>query len=342
MSAPIPRHAAVILGLGLTTVMAGCFLRSTPRSTPVPVEAARPAPVATESQQERVEDAQAAAQAGDYQEALDLFKSLLAENPTLTTAFLGIGEIHLARGDYAQAEPAYARAVRLEPGNFDAQYGHGRVLQLLQRFADAVRAYQRALTIRPYHVDANMNLATAYLQLDEPSLAVPFAEKAVELAPDNGGARVNLGAAYERVGRTAEAILQYEMALELTEPSVPLLLNLVNAYAAERRFQEAINAAQILVSLEANANAYERMGFAYFRLGDYERSKQAYREAVRLDPAHWPSWNGIGVNSLNAWLSSERRDRDAMIEARDAFRASLRINPDQPKVVALLGKYYAG
>jgi tetratricopeptide (TPR) repeat protein len=297
---------------------------------------------ATPLQQDRVETARIVAESGEYEEALRIFQALLAENPTLTTAFIGIGGVHLARGNYREAEPAFARAVRLEPGNFDAQFGHGRVLQLLERFSEAVRAYHRALMIRPFHVDSNVNIATAYLQMNEPGLAVPFAEKAVDLDPDNGAARSNLGAAYERVGRIADAIRQYEIALELLEPSPPLLLNLMNAYASERRFREAINTGEILVRIAPSANAFERMGFAHFRLGEFDASKRMYRRAIEIEPGHFPSWNGIGVNALNAWLASDRTDRVAMVEARDAFRNSLRINSDQPRVVSLLSRYFTG
>ncbi|MHC4833109.1 MAG: tetratricopeptide repeat protein [Planctomycetota bacterium] len=344
-----PRFVAGSLATLASVVFAmfpGC--RSTP-PVPKPVTPAiataaepDPAPAATLTTEARVEAAREVAEVGDYEEALRIFQSLLSENPTLTTAFIGIGDIHLAQGNYDEAEPAFARAVRLEPSNFDAQFGHGRVLQLLLRFAEAVKAYHRALAIRPYSVDTNVNIATAYLQLEEPDLAVPFAEKAVELDPDNGAARINLGAAYERVGRYGDAIRQYEVAMELMEPSPPLLLNLINAYVSEKRFQEAVNAAEILLQVEPSANAHERMAFAFFRLGQYEDSKNAYRRAVETDPKHWPSWNGIGVNALNRWLASGREDRDAKFEARDAFRNSLRIKSDQPKVVALLSKYYAG
>lgn len=344
---PRPLIGAALAGVAASVLtLPSC--RSRPNATApvpvrsVPVEVARPATAPTPTQAERIEIAQQNVEVGDYQEALRLFQSLLSENPTLTTAFIGIGDIHLAQGNYKEAEPAFARAVRLEPENFDAQYGHGRVLHMLKRFADAVKAYHRALTIRPYDVEANIDIATSYLQLDEPSLAVPFAEKAVELDPDNGAARINLGAAYERVGRHGDAIMQYELAMELLEPSPPVLLNLINAYLAEKRFQESINTAEILLRIEESANACERMGFAYFRMGEFQKSLEAYRRAVRFDPSHWPSWNGIGVNALNTWLSSDRKDQKAMMEARDAFRNSLRINSDQPKVVALLGKYYTG
>ncbi|MFZ9692093.1 MAG: tetratricopeptide repeat protein, partial [Phycisphaerales bacterium] len=94
--------AAVMLALP------ACRTRqSTPPPAPVrsvPIEIARPATAPTPTQAERVEIAQQTADVGDYQEALRLFQSLLSENPTLTTAFIGIGDIHLAQGNYKEAE----------------------------------------------------------------------------------------------------------------------------------------------------------------------------------------------------------------------------------------------
>ena len=65
----------------------------------------------------------------------------------------------------------------------------------------------------------------------------------------------------------------------------------------------------------------------------------AYRNGVRRDPSHWPSLNGVGINALNTWLLSDRKDGAALREARQAFRRSLQANPDQPKVIALLSRY---
>ena len=65
----------------------------------------------------------------------------------------------------------------------------------------------------------------------------------------------------------------------------------------------------------------------------------AYRSAVEIDPEHWQSLNGIGVNALNTWLLSKRRNDRSALEAREAFRRSLRVNPRQQKVIALLSNY---
>jgi tetratricopeptide (TPR) repeat protein len=294
-----------------------------------------------QKQQAKLQEANAAKDARDYETALGLFQEILAVNPTATSAYLGMGDIYLIKEDYPRAEPAYARAAKLEPRNFDAQYGHGLALQMLDRFIEAVRAYHRALTIDPDSVKANLNIATTYLQMSEPQSAVTFLEKAAALEPGNGSVRTNLGAAYERVGRNADAIDEYSAALELVDRrnAPPLMINLINVLAQEKRYQEAANTAENLVKLEPTSNAYERLGWCWFRLSQFEKSMTAYKEAVKIDREHWQSHNGIGVNAINTWLLSKKKDQDAEREARDAFRRSLRANPDQPKLIALMSNY---
>lgn len=324
------------------TLLAGCEVFSGRQATPAPpvdVADVEPDGAANQETDERLAAAEEAHEAGQYDQALTMFRQILAENPTLTVAYLGIGEIHVDQQDFASAEPAFGRAARLEPRNFDAQFGHGLSLQMLDRLADAVRAYHRALSIRPNHPRANLNMATTYLQQNQPSSALVFAERAAEADPGNAAARVNLGAVYEQLGRYQDAATQYEAAVELSEPTPQVLMNLINVLARDKRYREAANAAAFLIRIEPSADAYERLGWAHFRLAEYDASIKAYREATKLDPSHWPALNGVGVNALNTWLLSGRANSDAAREARDAFRQSLKINPDQPRIVKLLSDY---
>ncbi len=293
----------------------------------------------TEAQQQQLAEARVATEAGDYDTALGMLRDILAENPTLTPAYLGIGDIYLLTKDYSNAEPAFARAARLAPRNFDAQYGHGVALQMLKRFAEAVKSFYRALTIEPADMKANLAMATTRLQMGEPGGATIFAEKAVELDPANGPARVNLGAAYEQTGRYPDAIVQYEAAIELMEPSAPLLLNYISVLAKDKRYLDAKNTAEYLVKMEPSADGYERLGWAHFRLSEFDKSIEAYRKAVKLEPGHWQSHNGVGCNALNTWLLSKKRDRQAAREAKESFRRSLRLNPKQPSVIRVLTDY---
>ncbi|MAB84042.1 MAG: hypothetical protein CMJ24_11520 [Phycisphaerae bacterium] len=298
-----------------------------------------PSQVDLERQQDQLTQATDLADEGDYDTALIVLHDILKDDPTSTPAYLGIGDIYLQKKDYRRAEPAYGRAARLEPRNYDAQFGHAVVLQMLGRLVEAVKAYHRALTIEPESSEANRNLAITYLQMDEPNHAIVFAEKAVEVDPSDGVAWVNLGASYERVERWGDAADAYVSASERMEPTPELMSNLMNMLVRQKRYREVVNIADTIQKFRDDANALERKGWALFRLGEYDASDRAYRAAVAIDPQEWQAFNGIGVTALNRWLLSDRTDTESWNEAQASFRASLRINRDQDKVVRLMLDY---
>ncbi|MEM7623354.1 MAG: tetratricopeptide repeat protein [Planctomycetota bacterium] len=271
--------------------------------------------------------------------ALEEFERAIELNPTLTVAYIGAAEIYQDQGDYVTAEQRYRTATQIEPANFEAQYGHGFVLQLLNRVDEAVLSYLRALSIREDDFNANLNLATAYLQLGEPQQARPFAERAVRADPASGAARANLGAVYAELGEHTSAVIEYQQAAERMELRPELLLNLADSLGRVQRWEEMASTLDQLLRIEPSAVAYERLGAAEFRLRRYDRALEAFRSGATVDPGHFPAWNGVGVCLLNRYLWSNRADRASLDGAIDALRRSLRIRPNQPKIVELVRRY---
>ena len=326
-------------GVSAFLVMSTACRTTDPMPVPEPMAKPEVVRVPTPQQRRQIDSANVAASEGEYSVAVRLFEDLLDENPSLTLAYLELGNVYVDIGELEKAEPAFARAARLEPGNFDAQFGHGEVLQMLDKLVQAVRAYQRALAVKPDSVQVLVNMTGAYLRLDMPRSAMAAARRAVELAPEDGRARADLGTAYQQEGFFEDAIEQYEMALELLDTDPRVVRNLVECYSEANRFTEAANAGLVLVKIDPTPETWERLGRSHFRTGDYEASLDAYQQAVDLDPDFWPALNGIGVNKLNRWISGDRQDDEARNAAAEAFRASLRANPDQPKVVRLITTY---
>jgi tetratricopeptide (TPR) repeat protein len=294
----------------------------------------------TEVQHVTINAAEIAKEHGDYKEALKIFKEVLQQNPVATEAFVGIGDIYLLQHEWEKAEPAFARAAKLDPRNFDAQYGHAVSLQMMKKFIDAVRAYHRALTINPNDVNANMNIATTYLQMGRPKSALVFAEKSAELDGTSAPSQITLAATYQLLNRPKDALDAYIAASEvMDEPSPQLMRNIIYLLTQEKRYQEVVNTTKQLVSIDPTTQTYEQLGWAEFRLGDYESSITAYRTAIEYDPQNWRALNGVGVNELNYWLLSDKESTDAYQNARIVFRRSLTINPSQPKVISIVLRY---
>lgn len=284
--------------------------------------------------------AEAAVRAGDKRRALAEFSRAIEKNPKLTSAHLGMADIHRVDGDYAKAQAGYRRAAEIEPRNFDAQYFDGLMLHVMNRINEAISAYLRALSVRPNDFNANLNVGAAYYQLAEYSQALPYAMNAVRIDPKNGPARFSLGSIYAGLSRHGEAVAEYEQALD-NNADLPatLLLNLSASYGAIGRFSEMRNTLQRLVKLQPSPAAYERLGFSLFRLDNIPEALSAYAEALKLDADYYPALNGVGVCELNTYVWSDKNDVAARDRAFTALRRSLVLNRNQPKVLDLLSRY---
>lgn len=321
------------VALLLSAVLVGCV-------APAPVDPDGPTAAQLSQRDESIAGGDRLIDEGEYRDAIALFESVIEEHPETVPAWIGLGDAHAGLKEWQEAEPSYAEASRLEPANYEAQFGHGTSLQVLSRYGDALAAFHRALVIRPDSANAAMGLGTTYLLMGAHEQAVPFTRRAVAIDATDGRSWVALGVALEGTGDDESALAAYISASEHMNVSPQLLRNLLNAYVRLNRYREVIGTAQTLESLEGpSPHPLERSGWAWFKLGEYDRSATAYRRATDIDPQWWRAWNGLGVTAMNRWLLSGRTDIDARDEAASALRKSLRLNPRQDKVVSLVSRY---
>jgi len=288
---------------------------------------------------EYVDQAETMLNEGRTDEALFVLARAIEKNPRLTVAHLKMGEIHKGSGDYSAAAEAYGDAADLEPRNFDAQYNHGLMLQLVNRLTDSVRAYLRALAVRPEDFDANFNLATAYLQLNESRQSLTYARQAVRLSPQSGPAHANLGAVYSALDRHSEAVREYESASELMELAPDILVNWAESLGKLGRYTEMAVTLESILADTTSAAACERLGFARFKLREYDAAVSAFRRCLEIDDLYYPAMNGLGVCLLNEYLLSNKQNQKVHREAIDLFRHSLRIRRDQERILELISRY---
>ncbi len=291
---------------------------------------------------ELVTQAEALREAGNDDAAVLLLLDALEINPTFTAGNLMLGDIARQRGDLRLAERAYGRAASEEPENFDAQYSYADVLAALGRTVEAIRAYLRAVQLRPDEQAARRDLAAAYLELDEARAALPHARRAVELKPNDPAARVSYGAALSLLGEHERAIDEYEVAAELARPTSDLLINWANSLGVLERFEEMSTIAAAAIAAEESAVAYERLGFARFKLNELDRAATHFRNAIELDPRHYPALNGLGIILLNDFLASGREADGLRVQGVSLLRRSLRERPDQPRIADLVSRFERG
>jgi tetratricopeptide (TPR) repeat protein len=319
-----------VVALSLAVMLpAGCGFYESRQPVHVPSPAAR----------QHLDDARDFRDQGMLDAALAAFGMALEDNPWLIDAHMGIGEIYLQRDQPELAERRYDIAVRIQPGNFDAQYGLALAKQLLGKVHEAIRVYLRALAINPDSVEVNQNLAGAYLQLNRPTDAVPYALRANELDPDSPAGWSNLAAAYALLGDHEQAILAYREAIQLGDGQEPVVVGLADAHIKLGHYDRAVAALESFLRGGPSAAAYERLGYAQFKLRRFEESLASYQAALTIEPEDTAALNGLGATLMTLYIQTHRRDRALHQDAIDAWRRSVRLRPDQPRIIDLISRY---
>lgn len=288
---------------------------------------------------DHLQDARGFRELGQEDAALSALAQAIENNPKLTEAYMGMGDIYRKKGQLPLARERYETAAILEPRNYQAQYNHGLMLQLLGQAKEAIRAYQKALSVTPESFDANRDIASAYLQLGTPDASLPYALRSTELNPDSQPAWSNLAATYSLMGRYENAIDAYRTANELGELANPVLLGLADAHIRLGNFPRAINTLNSLITSNPSATAHERLGFALFKIRRYEDALDQFEQGLQFDTEDLAALNGAGACYMTLYLEGHRENAAQYRMAIECWRRSVQLGPHQTRIVDLLSRY---
>ena len=276
---------------------------------------------------------------GELEEALDAFAEILLNNPGQIEAYFGLANTHEQLENPWAAERSWRRVVELEPDNAQALLRHANVLHQIGRTKEAERSWIRCLTLSPEDAEPLIQLSMLELERNQPDAALPYARSGVRLDPKNAEARTVYARSLLGVGQPSASIPHWNMAIEALPEDFSLLAGLLEAYAQCQDHEGALATALVLSRRSPSSEVYERIGWCSFKLGDYQASQAAYKQAAELDPNCTPAWNGLGILALNRWLEQNRQNNVDRQEAISAFRNSLRSDPNQPKLTRMMLRF---
>ena len=124
--------------------------------------------------------------------------------------------------------------------------------------------WTHALAVTDKNFIAQDNLGGALLLLGKPDEAYSHFQAAAEINPLDPMSRSNLGAYLQEHGHLTEAIEQYNRVISLTSDAGLL------------------------------AATYANLGTAYRKLGEDEKARENYDQALRLNPSQSNAYLGLG------------------------------------------------
>jgi predicted TPR repeat methyltransferase len=156
-----------------------------------------------------------------------------------TAEAFALGTRYHAAGNLAAAEELFRRVLAEDPSHFGATHRLGLVALDAGRLAEAVERLTQAISLNPDSAAAHHNLGLALRRQGLPEQALLSCRRAVALQPGNAAFHANLGGVLAELGRGPEAVAPYDAAVRL-DPRQPRWLNTLGVlYTALGRPAEA-------------------------------------------------------------------------------------------------------
>lgn len=178
----------------------------------------------------------------------------------------------------------------------------------------ALRVTAAETTGDPLDVNAVLQQAFRYLQADNHVAAEVAFRQIIAVQPDHQQAQFGLGTTLFGAGQIAEALELLEQLREDAPDFYPVLNNLAWMYATSEQLHLRDGRRSVMLAQEAifrqpgRFEIWNTLAEAYYIIGDYQRSEQAARQALRY------------AQERNAPAEQRQRYRDLIERARIAQR----------------------
>jgi len=216
---------------------------------------------------------------------------------------LGLEAINAQTGDVMAREQAEAATKEQVLGALG-----GAISRLRQKLGESLPSIQKFDVPLPRATTASLDALHAYsLALyqgrEVPRLeAIPHLKRAIELDPTFAMAHALLSAVYANTGQTALAPAYSKTAFDLRDR----VSDRERFFISWRYYRDAIQAWDKAFELARSwtatypreAFAFNALGNALIRLGQFEQSVEPLREAIRLDPQFVPAYGNLAGSLL--------------------------------------------
>lgn len=203
-------------------------------------------------------------------------------------------------GDIEEAAQLYQQVLSEHPRDFDAKHLLGVVALQQGRLDIAQQLIDAALSVNPTDASAMGNLGTSYLRDGRLELALQWFNLALQLQPDSHTALINVGTVLHNMDRHREAIPLLRKAHALDANSY-LACNLLGACLLKGgEAREAVSLFDAATRTEPdNAEGWANFSAALNVIGQHVRAREYADRALMLQPESSAALSALGEAQVN-------------------------------------------
>jgi tetratricopeptide (TPR) repeat protein len=235
-------------------------------------------------------------QLGEPEKGLQLYRTLIEIKPDDWEAYFAMAGIHNQRREYDKSMAVLEQALAKNPRQPQILAELAFIYDCQGKSDEAFAAYRQALLIKPDDKELLLNLGRLCLAKEDYAGAVQEFAKILTFDPDNFEATYYAGLCYLKLGERLQK--QWRMAeeqvpaasLSAAASQRPLQADSTRGaglrLTALRNFKTAMPFLLKAVALDTlHAGAYFNLGFAYTKLGEAGKAKDAFKRCEELQEA---------------------------------------------------------
>lgn len=277
-----------------------------------------------EDVQSLMREAESAISQKDWDKSIELYQSVMTEDPTNEEACSKLAELFAVRGLISNVIETYFTLMDIldQKGEHELAVEVARWIMKLQPENDKARMK----TILIYKEKGNMEevvkqslqLARLYIELGQGDQSILLLKNAQEIAPDNLDIGLELAEMYISHGHIPEGTAQYK--------------KIANAYMAKGEKEKATEAFRRMKIVQPDdPNLLFTLGNLYMELGKLNEAEGEFRAILRHNLNHTDA-----LMSLGNVCQRKGQFRDAIL----AFNKILSVNPENEIAKERLGELY--
>ena len=276
---------------------------------------------------------------GDDLAALIYLRLSLYLAPDNSLAIVTLADTYSRLKQNEQAIDVYQLVPASSPLKANAEIQAGLVLDALGRTDEAVKHLQEIVAEKPADIEALTTLGNLLRAQKRYGDAIEAYSKAIDATPKDDKALWGLlyfrGIGYERNKQWPKAEEDFKHALSV-EPDQPLVLNYLGYSWIDQgiHLDEGFKMLRRAVSLRPeDGYIVDSLGWAHFRLGDYDEAVRELERAVSLKPADPTVNDHLG----DAYWRAGRK-----LEAQFQWNHARDLSPDPDELPKILAKIKDG
>jgi Flp pilus assembly protein TadD len=232
-----------------------------------------------------------------FQEAQMVLLAASRTCPSTPAIFDTLGLAYDFSNQFDKAQAAYKKAVALDPRNAGFRNHLAASLMRSGDASDSEAEFGRVLKIDPNNTLANLNLGSLLLKKKQFEQAIHCFQAARVEQSQDAVSLLELAEAYFGAEKTTAARRAALRIAEVAGADSRIHFTLGLLLAEHGEYAMAVGQFEAIPPGERDAAADLNLGMAYSRLGRFEQARQAYQNALRLDPTSPEPYLRLGLDA---------------------------------------------